>query len=131
MGLPDLNTIAEMVGLVASLIGIWEFVRRSLLKKTLSVLGHFLKKACLSSKKKLFSPWREPWGEATNLPKEPAFVKFLTLQLGQPIIIKEGPFAGLKAAFERPMMNGRVAILLDLLGRTTRLVLSETMISAP
>ena len=117
MGLPDLNTIAEMVGLVASLIGIWEFVRRSLLKK--------IQFSCRSLLEKL------PFPGSSNkaLPKEPAFVKFLTLQPGQRIIIKEGPFAGLKAAFERPMMNGRVAIVIDLLGRTTRLVLSETMIS--
>ena len=119
MGLPDLNTMAEMVGLVASLIAIWEFVRRSLFKKI-----RFSSKTLLK---------RDPLeGRCQKaLSKEPAFVKFLTLQPGQPLIIKEGPFAGLKAAFERPVMNGRVAILLDILGRTTRLVLSETMISAP
>lgn len=119
MGLPDLNTFVDAVGLVASLIGIWEFVRRSLLKK--------IRFACRSLSEKVPLPGRSE----KALPKEPAFVKSLTLQPGQPIIIKEGPFAGLRAAFERPMMNGRVAILLDLLGRTTRLVLSETIISAP
>lgn len=126
MELPDLNAITEVVGLVASLIGIWEFIRRSILKKTIFLLGCLLKKARLSIKKKLSPPWRG----GVDLPKEPAFVKFLTLKPGQPVIIEEGPFAGLKAAFERPMMNGRVAILLDLLGRSTRLVLSESMISA-
>ena len=87
MGLPDLNTMAEMVGLVASLIAIWEFVSRSLFKKI-----RFSSKTLLK---------RDPLeGRCQKaLSKEPAFVKFLTLQLGQPIIIKEGPFAGLKAAF--------------------------------
>ena len=45
-------------------------------------------------------------------------------------MIKEGPFAGLEAIFEREMMgNERVAILLDLLGRQTRLVLSSEIIA--
>lgn len=118
MGLPNLNTIAEMVGLVASLVAIWEFVRRSLLKKIRFACRSLLEKVPLpdSSKK--------------ALPKEPAFIQFLKFKFGQPVIIREGPFAGLKANFERPMMGGRVAILLDLLGRFTRLVLSESMISA-
>ncbi len=125
MELPDLNAITEVVGLVASLIGIWEFIRRSILKKAIFILGRLLKKTRASIKKKLSPPWRG----GVDLPEEPAFVKFLTLKPGQPLIIKEGPFAGLKATFERPMIDGRVAIVLDLLGRTTRLVLSETMIS--
>jgi len=45
-------------------------------------------------------------------------------------MIKEGPFAGLEAVFEREMMgNERVAILLELLGHQTRLILSSEMIA--
>jgi transcriptional antiterminator RfaH len=50
-------------------------------------------------------------------------------RVGQPIAIKEGPFSGLEAIFEREMKGSeRVAVLLDLLGRPTRLVLSSEMI---
>jgi len=49
---------------------------------------------------------------------------------GEPILIKEGPFAGLEAMFERAMIGSeRIAILLELLGRRTRLVLSSEMIA--
>lgn len=49
---------------------------------------------------------------------------------GEPILIKEGPFAGLEAVFEREMVGSeRVAILLELLGRQTRLVLASEMIA--
>jgi len=49
---------------------------------------------------------------------------------GEPILIKEGPFAGLEAMFERAMIGSeRIAILLELLGRQTRLVLSSEMIA--
>jgi len=49
---------------------------------------------------------------------------------GEPIMIKEGPFAGLEAMFERAMIGSeRIAILLELLGRQTRLVLSSEMIA--
>lgn len=48
---------------------------------------------------------------------------------GEPIMIKEGPFSGLEAVFEREMKGSqRVAVLLELLGRRTRLVLSSEMI---
>ena len=46
------------------------------------------------------------------------------------IMIKEGPFAGLEGIFEREMDGSeRVAILLELLGRQTRLLLSSEMIA--
>lgn len=49
---------------------------------------------------------------------------------GETVMIKEGPFAGLEAVFEREMMgNERVTILLALLGRQTRLILSSEMIA--
>jgi len=49
---------------------------------------------------------------------------------GEPVLIREGPFAGLGAIFEREMAGSdRVAILLELLGRQTRLVLSSEMIA--
>lgn len=48
---------------------------------------------------------------------------------GERVLIREGPFAGLEAIFEREMVgSGRIAILLELLGRQTRLVLSTEMI---
>jgi transcriptional antiterminator RfaH len=48
---------------------------------------------------------------------------------GDPIKINEGPFAGLEAIFEKKMKGReRVAVLLEILGRQTRLVLrSETV----
>lgn len=50
-------------------------------------------------------------------------------RLGEAIIIREGPFSGLEAIFEREMEgSSRVAVLLELLGRQTRLVLSSEMI---
>ena len=49
---------------------------------------------------------------------------------GEPVLVREGPFAGLGAIFEREMAGSdRVAILLELLGRQTRLVLSSEMIA--
>ena len=51
-------------------------------------------------------------------------------QAGEPVLVREGPFAGLGAIFEREMAGSdRVAILLELLGRHTRLVLSSEMIA--
>ncbi|MCZ6622882.1 MAG: hypothetical protein O7B35_01390 [Deltaproteobacteria bacterium] len=50
-------------------------------------------------------------------------------RVGEPIRIKEGPLSGLDAIFEQEMKgNERVAVLLDLLGRPTRVVLSSEMI---
>jgi transcriptional antiterminator RfaH len=48
---------------------------------------------------------------------------------GDKVRINEGPFSGLEAIFEQKLKgNERVAVLLDILGRQTRLVLpSETI----
>jgi len=48
---------------------------------------------------------------------------------GEPVRIKEGPFSGLEAIFERSLKGSeRVAVLLEILGRQTRIVLpSETI----
>ncbi len=49
---------------------------------------------------------------------------------GERVLIREGPFAGLGAIFEREMTGSeRVTILLELLGRHTRLVISSEMIA--
>ena len=59
-----------------------------------------------------------------------AEIKPRPYRMGENVLIKEGPFAGLEAIFEREMMgNERIAILLELLGRQTRLVLSSEMIA--
>ena len=59
-----------------------------------------------------------------------AEIKPRPYRAGETVMIKEGPFAGLEAVFEREMAgNERVAILLELLGRQTRLVLSSEMIA--
>ena len=48
---------------------------------------------------------------------------------GDPVLIREGPLSGLEAIFEREVKGSeRVAVLLELLGRQTRLVLSREMI---
>jgi transcriptional antiterminator RfaH len=53
----------------------------------------------------------------------------VSLTAGDSIRINEGPFAGLEAIFEKKMKGSeRVAVLLEILGRQTRLVLpSETV----
>lgn len=49
---------------------------------------------------------------------------------GEHVKVLEGPFSGLEAVFEREMKGpDRVAIMLDILGRQTRLVLSVEMIA--
>lgn len=59
-----------------------------------------------------------------------AEIKPCPYRTGETVMIKEGPFAGLEAVFEREMMgNERVAILLELLGHQTRLILSSEMIA--
>ena len=51
-------------------------------------------------------------------------------RVGEAVMIKEGPFAGLEAIFEREMDGSeRVAILLETLGRQTRLLLKNEMIA--
>ncbi len=58
-----------------------------------------------------------------------AYIDWISAQPGDPVKIKEGPFSGLEAVFEKKMKGSeRVAVLLDILGRQTRLVLpSETI----
>ena len=49
---------------------------------------------------------------------------FMALKPGEPVQIVEGPFAGLDAVFERRLSaDGRVAVLLRILGRQTRATL--------
>ena len=49
---------------------------------------------------------------------------------GEPVLIREGPLSGIEAVFEREMRGSdRVTILLELLGRQTRLILNNEMIS--
>ena len=51
---------------------------------------------------------------------------------GEPVLIREGPMSSLEAVFEREMKGTeRVAVLLELLGRQTRLILNNEMISRP
>ena len=62
-------------------------------------------------------------------PEGIAAVNPVSLTAGDSVRINEGPFAGLRAIFERKMKGTeRVAVLLELLGRQTRLILpSETV----
>ncbi len=49
--------------------------------------------------------------------------------VGEPVMIREGPLSGLEAIFEREMQGGqRVAVLLKILGRRTRVVLPSEMV---
>jgi len=58
-----------------------------------------------------------------------AQIELVSVKPGDPVKINEGPFSGLEAIFEKKMKGSeRVAVLLDILGRQTRLVLpSETI----
>jgi transcription elongation factor/antiterminator RfaH len=62
-------------------------------------------------------------------PEGVARIEPVAVHPGDVVKINEGPFAGLEAIFERRMKGSeRVAVLLDILGRQTRLVLpSETI----
>lgn len=62
-------------------------------------------------------------------PEGVAQIEPLTVKPGETVRIKEGPFSGLEAIFERALKGSeRVAVLLEILGRQTRLVLpSETI----
>ncbi len=53
----------------------------------------------------------------------------VTAKPGDTVRINEGPFSGLEAVFERTLKSSeRVAVLLEILGRQTRIVLaSETI----
>jgi transcriptional antiterminator RfaH len=58
-----------------------------------------------------------------------AQVEPLAVRPGDAVKINEGPFSGLEAIFERRMKGSeRVAVLLNILGRQTRLVLSSEII---
>ncbi len=51
---------------------------------------------------------------------------------GEPVLVREGPLSGVDAVFEKEMRGSdRVAVLLELLGRQTRLILKNEMISRP
>ena len=51
------------------------------------------------------------------------------LKAGQPIKIIDGPFAGLEAIFQEPDSQKRSYILLDLLGKSNRIKLSNQSFS--
>jgi len=102
----------EIVGFIASLLGIWEFARRILFKKRRFPAGRI---------KKL---------NAAALVKETLVQHSATYRPGQPIVIRDGPFAGLEATFERSLSTGRVVALLELLDSRTHVVLSKDMVAA-
>lgn len=118
-----------MVGFIASLLGIWEFVRRAFLKKAKSPRGGLLviKKHEYSPRRDEKSPRgldRSPLVGASFVQDTPSY------RPGQPIAIRKGPFAGLKGTFEKEMASGRVATLIEICGRQARLLLSSDMVSA-
>ena len=54
----------------------------------------------------------------------------VTAKPGDAVRINEGPFSGLEAVFERTLKSSeRVAVLLEILGRQTRIVLSSETIA--
>jgi transcription elongation factor/antiterminator RfaH len=62
-------------------------------------------------------------------PEGVAHIEPVAVHPGDVVKINEGPFAGLEAIFERKMKGSeRVAVLLDILGRQTRLVLPSVTI---
>jgi len=53
-------------------------------------------------------------------------------QKGDRVTIAAGPFAGIQAVFEEPSGKGRVALLLDLLGKETRVQIDKNhVVPAP
>jgi transcriptional antiterminator RfaH len=59
-----------------------------------------------------------------------AAVNPVSLNAGDSVSIKEGPFVGLQAIFEKKMKGAeRVAVLLELLGRQTRLILPSEIVT--
>jgi transcription elongation factor/antiterminator RfaH len=68
-------------------------------------------------------------GLQERCPQGVAAIDPVSLTAGDFVTINEGPFAGLEAIFEKKMKGSeRVAVLLEILGRQTRLVLpSETV----
>jgi transcriptional antiterminator RfaH len=58
-----------------------------------------------------------------------AQIEGMTAKPGDAVRINEGPFSGLEAIFERSLKGSeRVAVLLEILGRQTRLVLPSEII---
>ena len=68
-------------------------------------------------------------GLRERCPDGVADIQPVSVKPGEPVRIKEGPFSGLEAIFERTLKGSeRVAVLLEILGRQTRIVLpSETI----
>ena len=68
-------------------------------------------------------------GLRERCPEGIAQIELMSAKPGDLVKISEGPFSGLEAIFEKKMKgNERVAVLLDILGRQTRLVLpTETI----
>lgn len=59
-----------------------------------------------------------------------AQISSVTAKQGDPVRINEGPFSGLEAIFEHSLKGSeRVAVLLEILGRQTRLVLPSEAIA--
>ena len=59
-----------------------------------------------------------------------AQVEAVTAKPGDTVRINEGPFSGLEAVFEQTLKSSeRVAVLLEILGRQTRIVLSSDTIA--
>lgn len=71
-------------------------------------------------------------GLLEKCPNGVAQIRLQPYKAGERVIVREGPFSGLEAVFEREMKGSdRIAILLELLGRQTRLILTSEMISRP
>lgn len=69
-------------------------------------------------------------GLLEKCPNGVAQIRLQPYKAGERVIVREGPFSGLEAVFEREMKGSdRIAILLELLGRQTRLILTSEMIS--
>src|ERR687892_2157952 len=61
-----------------------------------------------------------------------AQIEPLSAKPGDAVKINEGPFSGLQAIFEKKMKGSeRVAVLLEILGRHTRLVLRGEAVAKP
>jgi len=71
-------------------------------------------------------------GIKERCPDGVAEIKPRPYRVGEPVLIREGPLSGLDAIFERELRGSdRVTVLLELLGRQTRLILNNEMISRP
>ena len=71
-------------------------------------------------------------GIRERCPDGVAEIKPRPYRVGEPVLIREGPLSGLDAIFERELRGSdRVTVLLELLGRQTRLILNNEMISRP